>query len=111
MRVAIFNLPLADNSGNALNDVHAALQADIVDAFGGFTLTHGQGGWRDDVTGKVFCEPVAIYQIAMDATPDNARRLRSLAIWHGRVADQLAVYLVHADGVAEFVNLGGLVTA
>jgi predicted cupin superfamily sugar epimerase len=111
MRLAIFNLPLSDNSGNALNDVHAALQADIVDTFGGFTLTHGHGGWRDDATGKVFCEPVAVYSIAMNATPNNARRLRSLAIWHGRIADQLAVYLVHANGEAECVNLGGLVTA
>lgn len=107
MKIATLTLPQSDNHGAPLNDVHAALQADIVDSFGGFTAFYGNGAWRDESTGKLYFEAVTVYSIAMDAAHSNRAKLSSLARFHGHVAGQIAVLIVHANGDSEFVDSSG----
>lgn len=104
MRLATLILPTVNNNGVDQTDTHAALQLTLIDTFGGFTVTSGKGGWKDD-SGKLYCDPVAVYSIAMAATADNARRLESIALMYGHLASQICVMVTHADGAVQFVDL------
>lgn len=102
MRIATITLPIADNNGNALNDVHAALQLDLIAQFGGFTAIDARGGWRDESTGKVFAEPVTQYQIA--AKDSDSDKIRSIAQFFGRMAEQICMFVTLPNGEAEMID-------
>jgi hypothetical protein len=105
MRFASLTLPILDNNGNDLSDVHTCLQADIIDTFGGFTRTLANGGWRDDATGKIYCESVAVYAIAMNEDSlANDGKLTQLAKWHGAIAGQIAMCVQYASGDVKFIT-------
>lgn len=44
MRLATLILPTTGNDGTDHTDTHAALRLILIDAFGGFTVTTGDGG-------------------------------------------------------------------
>lgn len=93
MKQSSIVLPNQDNQGFPLLDVHSALKAQLCATFGGFTATRADGGWQDEKSGAIYCEPVTKYDIAnTDAKPD---RLESIAVFYGHMAGQLAVYTVH----------------
>lgn len=104
MKLATLILPPVNNVGIDQTDTHAALQLVLIDTFGGFTVITGNGGWKDDNTGRVFVEAVAVYSIAMDDTAENARKLESIARFYGHVAGQICVMVTHASGVVAFVD-------
>ena len=97
MRLATLILPNADNAGASLADVHAALQSDLCDNFGGFTSHAVNGAWRDSA-GKVRYEPGTLYLVACDDSAKARETLESLARFHGHAALQECVFVVHANG-------------
>lgn len=104
MRIAQINMPLALNDGTPALAAHAYLEQRLCDVFGGFTSWNGNGAWMDN--GKLYAEPVKVYQIAydensiahdFDAVPIIAREA-------GRRAAQIAVFYV-IDGKATIDTL------
>ena len=105
MRLATLILPTMNNAGVDQTDTHIALQSQLIAEFGGFTVAHGNGGWRDDSTGKVMCDPVAVYSIAMDQNDANdAGALESIARFYGHMAGQVCVMVTHASGEVVFID-------
>lgn len=107
MRIAQINLPLLSNEGKSLVGVHETLQRDLCTLFGGYTVTEGQGAWMDK--GKLYAEPVAVYQVAIpfkDWTEQEASRnkVRMLADRAGKAAEQIAMFVV-IDGEVEFIEI------
>ncbi len=100
MREARLILPERDNDGNSLTGVHEALQDRLCDAFGGFTLTYGKGGWKNDA-GLLFREAVYIYDVAVK---DAGAGLRQIAQDLRVAARQEAVYLRLPTGDVVFVR-------
>jgi len=103
MRLASITLPTHDNNGAPLHDVHAAMRADIVDAFGGFTAYAATGAWRDDTSCTVITESVCVYLIACDDTAKTRETLDSFARFFGRMAKQKCVFVTMPDGAAHIV--------
>ena len=103
MKMASLILPTHDNHGVGLQDVHCALQSDLCDTFGGFTLTQGCGGYRFD-SGEVKLESVVIYNIAMSDTPENASKLRTIAKHEASLAEQESVMITLPNGNVEFIR-------
>jgi hypothetical protein len=102
MRLATITLPIADNDGNPLNDVHAALQLDLIAQFGGFTAIDARGGWRDKSTGKVYAEPVTQYQI--ECEDSDAGKLCDIAKFFGRMANQICMFVMMPTGNVGFID-------
>lgn len=103
MRIAQINLPILDNNGAGINAVHDALQLDLCNFFGGFTVFEGRGAWVDN--GKLYQEPVMVYQVAFDPNADGvADLLRAIARDYGKAGKQIAMFLV-IDGEAEIITI------
>ena len=91
-------LPVNDNLGRPLTRAHATLRDAIIDAFGGVTVTRGNGCWRGH-DGTLYDEPVVIYDVAHADRPAARGALRSIALAACIDADQECVYLRLPDGV------------
>lgn len=81
----------------------AYLRRVLLERFGGYTETHGNGAWEDRRTGKVIQEPVRVWDVALAPSPENEALLREAAATAGLLADQGCVYLRQADGEVELV--------
>lgn len=105
MREAKLIVPLRDNADNGLAALHVALEQQLGESFGGFTVYLAEGvEWsRDEGLEQ---EGVAVYFIAMDADDKNERKLYRLARWVCRYADQDRVYVRYARGWVQFVTQG-----
>lgn len=109
MKEARFILPLADNSGLPLDLLHVDLERELCRRFGGATITASAGIWADN-NGRVYREPGRCYDVAMadDGSPQAnvlAKLFAGIAAAYGRRAGQLAVYLRHASGQVEILDL------
>lgn len=102
LKVATLNVPKQDNAGNTLNYVALNVRHKFVDAFGGFTEVDATGGWRG-IDGRLKCEPMRVFYVAMKDNEGNRDTLRDIAVGVAIDADQEAVYVVHAAGDVEFV--------
>ena len=103
MREACIILPIADNEGNGLDNVHSELKRDLCAWFGGCTVTKGDGAWLNS-QGKLYQEPVAIYTVAMEPSEANRFKLWDLARRLATDARQQAIYVRYADGSVDFVT-------
>lgn len=104
MRIAQINLPVNFNNGAPADVAHEYIRNRLCRVFGGFTSWAGNGAWIDD-DGKLYAEPVVVYQVAYDETlPSMPGNIRTIAEHAGRLAEQLAVFYI-VDGVAEIVNI------
>lgn len=103
MRLAQINLPKLSNTGASLVWTHENLQALLVRAFGGFTMTEGLGAWRDEATAKVYKEEVCVYSVAMEDTDENKREFKAIAAMIAADASQVCVFVVYASGDVDFV--------
>ncbi len=103
MRIATLILPTHDNDGNDLRDIHAALQSQACDTFGGFTVDRVYGGWRDPRTSRVMHDNSVRYSFAVDDTAEDRARLESVARFYGHMAGQLSVMVTHANGDVVFL--------
>lgn len=101
MKLAKIILPMLDNAGRDLFEAHRALQAILLERFGGFTSTEGLGGWKDGHK-KLYKERVIVYEVAMDCASTPA--LRSIAIDMASSARQQSVMIVTPNGDVEFVH-------
>ncbi|XAI96022.1 hypothetical protein [Microcystis phage Mwe-JY26] len=104
MRIAQINLPTHDNEGFPLVAETDMLRHMLLDVFGGFTETSGNGVWRDGSNGTIYREPVTVFQIACPDTLESAGHLRSMAGAMAREARQVCVFLVLPSGAVEFVE-------
>ena len=103
MREARIILPKLDNNGNDLAFAHVALARDLCQAFGGATACDTRGMWVG-YDGTLYDEPGTAYDVAMDATEENARALRNLAVRYGHLCGQEAMYVRYACGKVEIVD-------
>lgn len=102
MRIFQINLPVLDNNGAGMVHVHEKLQRDLCAAFGGYTVTEAQGAWMDK--GKLYAEPVMVYQVAYDPRIIPVDLLREMAQFTGKAAKQIAIFIV-IDGEAEILEI------
>lgn len=101
MREARLILPNRDNDGNTLAQCHAYLKGALIGAFGGYTATPSQGGWKGP-DGRIYEEAGTAYDVAVADGCESY--LRELAGNIGRMARQEAVYLRQPNGVVEIVD-------
>ncbi len=99
MREARLILPENNNAGTPFKAVHEALQDRLCEAFGGFTLSYGRGGWKNDA-GLLFREPVIIYDIAMETSESQTLRLIARGLLND--TDQEAIYMRLPTGEVVF---------
>ena len=101
MKLARIILPERDSNNELLVAEHQVLQRRLIDRYNGYTQTKGSGGWRSS-TGKIFKEPVFIYDVAMERA--DAPSLRALAANTAFDANQECVMIVTPCGDVEFVK-------
>lgn len=104
MRETSFILPLTDNDGNGLAHVHAEVQEELLNAFGGFTMEDVQGVWRND-EGRRFVDASKRYTVAFDDDPsrDNDYRFSLIAAQAGKRAKQECIYVRWSNGTVELI--------
>lgn len=103
MREARIILPVVDGGLDVLN----SCMTELAEAFGGFTLLTGVGGWIKD--GEVVEDDNAIFDIACDENKDwTFDRLLQIATKHANLLKQDAVYIRYPDGCVEIVDLTGV---
>ena len=73
-------------------DVTSGIESEILDVFGGFTVTESRGAWRDGDT--VYVEPVGVYTCDSDA--DESGAVERIAETVAELLSQEAVYVTHA---------------
>jgi hypothetical protein len=104
MRMATLIMPLFDNDGHAIPQVHDAIADKLLNTFGGYSKVKIEGSWRDPQTGRIFSDRNVEYRIAMDDTPSNRGALARIAEATGRAASQLEVLITQPNGDVEFIN-------
>ena len=106
LREARIMLPLQRNAGDPnttpIETVHTTLLEALVRRHGGCTVTRGRGLWENE--GRIFDEPVAIYDVAMADNPDNDAELIADAQYYGARAGQFACYVRLASGRVKIVQ-------
>jgi len=86
-------LPLFDNSGGSLQDLHRALADRLIKEFGGFTVYHSFGAGGDPIVG----EPVMVYIIGAEPNEANNQCLYSIASQLLEQARQQSIYICDFD--------------
>jgi hypothetical protein len=104
MQIASIILPNHDNAGESTESFHRACQLTLIDTFGGFTSTQVSGGWRDELTGKVYIDQSTRYDLAMDDTAENRAKIVSLARFYGHAMKQECVFVVYPDQTVDFID-------
>lgn len=95
MKEARIVMPLVEGKQTA----HTRLANRLLEIFGGCTITHGNGLWRDDA-GRSIHDTVTIYDVAVnnEIGVNSSAKLYDIAIAAGRELNQQAVYIRYADG-------------
>ena len=90
MREAAFILP---HSPEATKELHAALRAELVERFKGYTAVAVDGAWKSP-SGEVISEPSTEYRVALPVySTEGLSAFYALAERYGRAAGQEAIYL------------------
>lgn len=97
MREARIILPMS------CEPIRVLFEAQLLDAWGGFTVATATGGWRD-ASGLPVKERVRTYDIAMGDDPMNRPRLEALARWVVMHGKQECVYVRFPTGEVELVS-------
>jgi len=101
MKLAQLILPLLDNGGHDLFEVHRDLQFHLLARWGGYTSVEAVGGWKN-AHDKLFKERVVVYSIAMPL--GDVVKLRALAAFFARRAKQESVMIVTPNGDVDFIH-------
>jgi hypothetical protein len=104
MRIASFVLPIVDNDGQCVLDVHLRFAKQIVETFGGLTTAESAGRWFDQ-SGAEYVENGRMYFVAMADNAHNTDKWRAMCVDAGRSAKQLCVMVTLASGEVEFHDL------
>ena len=85
---------------------HYSIKRELIERFGGYTQTLGEGGWKSP-SGKVITESVCVYDIALHPTRKHAllHFAASIALIHG----QECVYVRFGRNSVRFVKPAGTV--
>lgn len=90
------HVPEALNDGTPLTPQQTAdIEEWLLAVFGGFTQTVARGAWRSDT--QSYIEPMRLYLIDSDDSPQTAQTLQRLAGDIARELQQEAVYLTRQD--------------
>lgn len=100
MKLAQIILPKFDNAHTPLVTQHAIVRGELLDRWGGYTMTEGFGGWRSD--GKDIAEPVNIYSVAMERAA--VVEFRQWAKGVCTLTRQQCVMIVTPNGDVEFIK-------
>lgn len=104
LREAKVIVPEFDNDGNSLSEVHEWVSGALNDAFGGVTVTKGDGAWRGP-SGKLYKEPVLLFLVACSPLEeDSYKELRAVVAYVLRNGKQKAVYVQFPDGSVEIIS-------
>lgn len=103
MREAMIVVPKADNEGRSLRGVLDATTRRLALAFGGATVSEGQGLWIAP-DGTLFDEPVWRVETATVPGPNTDAILRGIAYQVGRDGRQQAVYVRFPSGDVEVLD-------
>lgn len=103
LREARINLPVVDNTGKLVDTVRDQLARALAESFGGFTLTHGRGGWIN-ADGRLFDKPVYVFDVAADDSEDSEMKLAAIANWLKHAARQDAIYVRYPSGRVQIVQ-------
>lgn len=103
-------LPYASPEGVPLDWLHLELTQRLCAAWGGCTASTARGSWVDPDNGLI-SETVTTYDIAMEATTENAERLAAIAGWLARKGRQQLVYVRFACGTVELIPPAQDITA
>lgn len=102
MREARIVVPLFSNKGLSLAPLILEFERSLLEHFGGFTSYAGRGSTMAQ-EGAALSEQIRIYDIAaLDVDAEHAK-LRAIALWFGRRAEQLEMYLRYPNGDVELV--------
>ena len=104
MQIASIVLPKVGNNGEDITAAHEFIMRKACELFGGFTAIDSVGGWLDE-RGILYQEEGKTYQIAMVDSPDNRFKLKSIAVFAGKRANQLAMFVTYPGGAAEILEL------
>lgn len=105
-KTAVLILPLRDNAGLQLREVHSVLRSQLLDAFGGYTQSLVTGAWRGE-DGTVYQDDSLKYEIAMDTGVSAGKKLVAIAAEACAAARQECVMVQLASGVVHFVDANG----
>ena len=100
MRECRVIVPMFDNDGERLSEVHQGFQKALCKEFGGYTRSHGHGGWVND-DGNVREERVYIYDVAIknDRLVEDQELILVALIQQLRIdAKQEAIYYRRPNG-------------
>ena len=75
----------------------------VVDAFGGATVTYGDGYWKPNGC-SVVLDPVRIVDVAYQPSDENDAKLFDIAAEFLIAAEQKSVYVRYASGHVQFVE-------
>jgi hypothetical protein len=98
---ASFVMPLQDNTGEPIPEVHYAIESTLADSYGGFTVTDSFGCWRDQA-GALYREPGKVYGVAIPLQSADAFLMH--AVGFGHMACQHEV-MTTINGIPEFHSI------
>jgi len=93
-------LPVKNNEGIELLEIHRDLKNLLVRNYGGCTISNAVGCWEDKKSGQIFDEAVITYQVAISDNNIDKQQFKKFAIEYGKKAEQLAVYFVIGSKVS-----------
>ena len=97
MREYSFILPLNDNHGKSLAQLHLDAKRDLCMQFGGYSAVAQSGGWIND-DGEFMLDESVRYTVAIDDIHGfDVCKFEEIATFYAMKARQLALYVVH-DG-------------
>lgn len=105
-KIATLTLPLCDNDGQRLMQVHQLVRNELLDAFGGYTQSLVTGAWKD-ADGTVYTDDSLKYEIAMSAGAGDGKQLVKIAGMACLAGKQKCVMVQLAAGNVVFVEENG----
>ena len=69
----------------------------------GYTVVHGEGGWRDQVTGKTIHEPTIVVEVAHDGSSETTTAIRIVASIYKALFHQDAVMVLTSRAEVGFI--------
>ena len=94
-----FILPLNNNDGKSLSDLHTQLNSELINNYYGFTSQSGMGGYKSQNMEIIEC--VAIYTIAIEKIQEGG--VLEMLNFYKIEAEQEAIYYVNFEGFVQFI--------
>lgn len=103
MRELKLLVPVNDNAGGPLTDLHRMIRRRLVQTFKGYTETLVKGVWENPLTGEIVEEWMFSFTIAAQGSQSETQ-LVLIGEWIAVEAEQDAVYIRLLDGTVKFIT-------